>query len=201
MSAKRIFHLDAVNVLTAANQHVFFSVHDVEEALVIKSTEVTGFDPAIDKRLGGVLWFLPIAFHDIWAFSPDLANRAERQILALITHNAQVTHRHRDAAALGVRLVVLGTDVGEGRRRLSHSPAIAGQGRRKLLLDTRDQFRCCGRAAVRHDLNARQVVLRARRMLENLPCDGRYATDLRAAFALNQGHRLFGVPMMHCHNF
>ena len=61
MFVDRGFDFCAVNVLAAAQDHVFRSVADIHEAFVVEMADVAGAEPAVDDGLGGCFGTVPVA--------------------------------------------------------------------------------------------------------------------------------------------
>src|SRR5699024_6660651 len=63
VSSEGIFDFSGEYVETTRDNHVFLPVDDVQIALLIYFRDVTGVDPAVDNRLGGKIFSLPITLH------------------------------------------------------------------------------------------------------------------------------------------
>src|SRR5579864_932968 len=61
VAVERVLDLDAVDVLAAADQHVFGAVEDVEKAIGVEAHEVAGMKPAVGEARVRRLGIVPIA--------------------------------------------------------------------------------------------------------------------------------------------
>src|SRR5580700_1844946 len=75
-----VLHFGAVYVLAAGDNHVFLPVDDVQEAVLVRTDQVTGVEPAATQRLGGGFRVLPVSGHDLRAAVDDLADLAGRDV-------------------------------------------------------------------------------------------------------------------------
>ena len=62
---KDVLHLDAVDVLAAADQHVLGPVDDEAEAFLVQPRQVAGLHPAVDEGLGRGFRLVPILPHHL----------------------------------------------------------------------------------------------------------------------------------------
>ena len=109
--------LERVDVLAARDDHVLRAVDEVEVAVLVGGDDVAGAVPAVDERLGGRVRAVPVAEHDVRPADPQLAR------LALRPPHLGLDARHRRAdrgEAPAAAAVVLGREVGDGRRGLGH---------------------------------------------------------------------------------
>src|SRR6266508_1815464 len=75
MLEQGLLDLDAVHVLAAADDHVLRPVDEVEEPVLVETTDVAAAEPAVrGDRLGGRVGSVPVpAAHDRGSAQPDLA--------------------------------------------------------------------------------------------------------------------------------
>ena len=200
MFVENILHLDTIDVLAAADQHVFRAVDDEAEAFLIDAGEIAGLDPAIDEGCRRRFRLVPVAFDDIGPARPQFAHRIGRQLLpAIRRHDLDIAHRHRRPAGFRAMLIILCRMGGAGGRGFGHAPAITRQGFRKSLLDPAHQFGRRRRPAIGHRFQRGEIVFRACRMFDQLPGNGRHTACAVDLFPLDQLHRGFGVPFAHHH--
>ncbi len=113
MLVQGVFHLDAIDIFAAADQHVLGPIEDVAEAFVVEPRDVASTQPAVNKRHGGGVGIAPITLHHVRALDPKFADAADRQFLARVVHDLYVADRQRRPAARRVPLVVFGLVTGE----------------------------------------------------------------------------------------
>ncbi len=198
MFIKDVLDLDTIDVLAAADQHVLGPIDDEAETFLVQPRQIPGAHPTIDKGLGRGLGLVPIEFDHVRTLAPQLADLADGQLLGPVQrHDLHVRHRRRGSAAVRAHLVILADIAGEGGGGFGHPPAVAGHGGRKCLQDLAHQFGRRRRAAIGDALQRGQVVSGSRRMLDQLPGDGRHPARGVDLFPLDQLHRLLGVPAAH----
>src|SRR4030042_1670965 len=68
-----LFHLTRIDVLTACNNEVFESVHNVEIAGRVEQADVAGAEPLTLPECGtGLFGIVQVAFHDVATAHADL---------------------------------------------------------------------------------------------------------------------------------
>ena len=70
MFIKNIFHFRRINILAAADDHVFGAVNDEAKTFVVYPREIARAHPAIDKSVCGGIWPVPITLDDLRAARP-----------------------------------------------------------------------------------------------------------------------------------
>ena len=150
------FHLGRVDILAAADIHVFFAVHHIMKTGGVAAEQITGFQPAAGKQFGAGVWPPPVARTQGRPSQPQLAHPIHGHILAGLIDNARlrapVGKAHR--AAMRHR-------VGFWQGQAVHpgfGQAVAlleGQPTRRPVLDQRNR---AGRAA--RDAKAQAVQFR-----------------------------------------
>src|SRR5512141_511299 len=98
MGVEHFLDLPAVDVLTAADDHVLHAVDDVEEALLVAPGHVAGVEPTALEGLAGALLVAEVALQHLLALDDDLSDHAGRTLLALLVDYAHVGETHRRAA-------------------------------------------------------------------------------------------------------
>ena len=79
MFIQDILDFRRIDILAAANDHIFGAIHDEAEAFVIDAGKIACAHPAINKCLCGGVWTVPIAFDDLRAACPQFTDFANRQ--------------------------------------------------------------------------------------------------------------------------
>src|SRR5262245_13028756 len=78
MRSKCIFDLNAIDVLAAAIDHIFLSIDDVDQTLLVDSGHIAGVEPSVDEGIGRRFGFIPVALHDIRSANEQFADAADR---------------------------------------------------------------------------------------------------------------------------
>ncbi len=156
MARDHVLHLDRVDVLAAADDHVLQPVGDVDEARLVHEAGVARPHPAVSQRLCGLFGTVPVADHHVVAAADDLAQRAPRDLVPLgIDHLdlvavAGLAHRLH-LLRVCARPVVLGGQEGM-RAHLGHAEALdeidLGEGRARYVVGAQRHRR----AAIAQDL-------------------------------------------------
>ena len=84
------FHLGRVDILAAADIHVFFAVHHIMKTGGVAAEQITGFQPAAGKQLGAGVWPSPVARTQGRPGQPQLAHLIHGHILAGLIDNARL---------------------------------------------------------------------------------------------------------------
>ena len=71
MGGQQVVDFLGIDVFTAADDHVFFPVHDKDIAVFILVPHVAGVEKSVDDRFGGLLGPVEIALHDVIATDND----------------------------------------------------------------------------------------------------------------------------------
>src|SRR5262245_55790254 len=87
MAHERVLHLDAVNLVAAAVDHVLLAVEHAHVALGIDRADVARAPEAGNKILARRLRLVPVAAHHHRPAQPDLALRAAWHLAALLVHH------------------------------------------------------------------------------------------------------------------
>ncbi|MNQ82611.1 hypothetical protein D3C85_976650 [compost metagenome] len=103
---QHVFQLVGVDVEAGHQNHVLLAVDDAHVTVFLDHRDIAGLQPAIgvEDFVGGVL-ALPVALHHLWSLDAQLADRAERQFVALVVDDLALGRGHRDAD--GAQLDVL----------------------------------------------------------------------------------------------
>ncbi len=64
------FHDHRVDVLAAANNHVFCAIDDIDESVFIDARDVARVMPALGERLRRRVGFVPVTLHDVGTLDP-----------------------------------------------------------------------------------------------------------------------------------
>ena len=93
---ERGLDLDAVDVLSSADDHVLRPVDDVDEPLLIDAGHVAGVEPAPGERGRRVLGLVPVPPDHVRALDPQLtgAVRVRRQVGGLLARPVLGDHGH-----------------------------------------------------------------------------------------------------------
>ena len=74
------------------------AIDEENVALGIHATEIAAVIPPVPEGVGGLLGFIPVALHDVWATHDNLANLARRQVVATGIDDAYIDTSHSLAA-------------------------------------------------------------------------------------------------------
>ena len=118
------FHLDAVDVLAAPDDHVLGPVDDVHEALVVDAGDVPRVQPPVGERRRGFLGLVPVALDHVGSVDPQLADLTGAQRAALLVDDLHLAHRHRRPDAVRLAHVVVAAVHRGDRRRLGQPVAV-----------------------------------------------------------------------------
>ena len=67
------FEFARIDVVAAAQDHIFFAVNDRKIAVVVENADVAGVKPAVFKCFGGCFGAFVITFHHVRAANDDFA--------------------------------------------------------------------------------------------------------------------------------
>lgn len=70
MAIDRGLHLGAIDILAAAQHHVFLAVDDVDETVFVDAGDVAGVQPSVGDRFGGGIGAVDIALDHRGAAHP-----------------------------------------------------------------------------------------------------------------------------------
>ena len=190
----------AVDVLSAAQDHVLLAVADVEEAVLVDLGDVAGSEPAVLDRLRGRLRTVPVAADVHRRLHDQFALFAGRQFVAVVVDDLQFDDRARLAATVRLLDQALVRVAGAAGVRLGHSPAegpvlVGHQNLQAIHHAAGDR-----RAAAGHRGQAAQVAILERRRLQHLPGHRRHAVEGRDPLPLDQLQAEFGIPLVHHHD-
>src|SRR5256885_8131051 len=97
MSRYDVLHLSRVDVLAAADDHVFHAVNDVHVTIIVHISGVTSVHPPIAQRHGRIVWPFPVPEHHIGSAADDLASRSPRHFVVADAHDAYLGMNGRPA--------------------------------------------------------------------------------------------------------
>ncbi|MNY59869.1 hypothetical protein D3C86_1963580 [compost metagenome] len=83
MAHNGVLDFGGEDVLATADDHVLQPVADVNEAIIVHVTAVTGMHPAAAQRFGRGLRLVPVTEHDIRPAYQNLADGAARYFAVL----------------------------------------------------------------------------------------------------------------------
>src|SRR5206468_2713062 len=84
MFVQRALHLDGVDVVATADQHVFRAVDDVQETVLVEAAEVTAVHPAVLPRPRGGLRVVEVAALAGGDMEQDLADLTGCDVVAVV---------------------------------------------------------------------------------------------------------------------
>ncbi|MCY1358514.1 hypothetical protein D9M69_450500 [compost metagenome] len=87
MAGNGCLDLGGVHVLAAGDDHVLDAVADVDEAVLVHVTAVTGVHPPAAQHLGSGLRFIPVAEHHVRPAHNNLARSATRDLAVIPVDN------------------------------------------------------------------------------------------------------------------
>ena len=80
-----ILHFVRIHIEAGHHNHVFFAVHQLDEAFFVHFHHVAGGEEAaLVHHGGGFFGVLPIALHDLRALDAQFANFAQRRFVAVV---------------------------------------------------------------------------------------------------------------------
>src|SRR5262245_28411157 len=103
MGRERVFHLHAINVLTAAIDHVLLAIDDLDEAVGIDSSHVTRMQPSVDKSLRRGFGLVPITLDDV--LTPDEQFADTARLIGLV--KLYVHHGRCESNSLGPQFRII----------------------------------------------------------------------------------------------
>src|SRR6202042_2165591 len=86
MLVEHFLDLPRVDVVAAADDQVFFPVHDVEIAVLVGPGQVTAVEPAVADRPGGGPGAVPVALHHVPPAEDTLAPLPLRALVVFAVH-------------------------------------------------------------------------------------------------------------------
>jgi len=94
MGIDRVFHLDAGDILAAADDDVFLAVNNEQVVVCVEIAQIAGAEEAaVGKGRRGRLVILPVAAEIGDRSDADLAHFTIGKFIAGIIQNAQIDHR------------------------------------------------------------------------------------------------------------
>ena len=140
----------ASDIFAASDDHVFFTIGDIDKILFIHVTDITGTQLPVHKRVGRRVRIVPITREDHRAFDLNLAGGTSRDFGAVGTDDTHLDKRWHWLAATGrslpevIACVGCGETVGFGHAVCSTRSCLA----LTTFIDTLRMFwRHCGAAA------------------------------------------------------
>ena len=89
MCVENLFHFPGIYIFSACNNHISFSVNDIEKALFIQAAKITGVKPSISYgRLCGRSVFI-VSLHHIAAPEDHFAHIADRHMRTAFIYDTQ----------------------------------------------------------------------------------------------------------------
>src|ERR1700730_6376504 len=95
MSHESLFHLAAIYVLPATDNHVLFSVGEIDEAVLVGITHVAGVKPAVAQCRDAGNTIVPVPHHILWRTQADLPNAARHDLLLMLVNDSHTRRHHR----------------------------------------------------------------------------------------------------------
>ena len=132
MLVQHLLDLARVDVVAAADDHVFLAVDDEEVAVLVHRGHVAGVEPAALHDLLGGVRAAQVALHDVVAADHDLADLALRDLVVVVVDDLHLDalDRRPDRARLAV---AVGVVEGRHRRRLGQPVALEDDAVERLL--------------------------------------------------------------------
>ena len=97
MLRQRIFDFGRIDVFAAADDHVFQTIGNEDEAVLVHVGAVTGMHPAVLQGGCGLLGFVPVALHHIRAPHDHFAHRAAWHLAPLGVDDSHLAAKARAA--------------------------------------------------------------------------------------------------------
>ena len=84
------FNLTRIHVKSAANNHIFHTVHDIKEAVFVLLAHIARMEPATPHAFFRGLRAFVIALHHIVPANTNLAFFTHRQFIHILIHHHQL---------------------------------------------------------------------------------------------------------------
>ena len=81
------FQLHGIDVLPAADDEIFFSVHEVNEPLLIHLPQITGMKPSVTDHRFREFRVSVVSLHQSVALDDDLAHLTPGHVFAVLSHD------------------------------------------------------------------------------------------------------------------
>jgi len=107
MFIQNALHFDRIDVISTSNNHVFGAVREIEIALLIIVTHITGMQPSMAQGFCRGFRVLVVLFHNIWSPQDDFTHLAGLHVLVIRVDNPHFLVRRTgvsDGAELGQRI-------------------------------------------------------------------------------------------------
>ena len=130
MRGQRVLDFGAVDVFTAADNHVLEAIDNGDKTVLVHRPHVTGVHPAIAHRGFGQRRLTPITNHDAGTAHRDFAHRAPGQLAVVEIDNPDFADGSGPAgrtqlARLGaIEHVIIGRQDSGNRRQLGHAVGL-----------------------------------------------------------------------------
>ena len=131
MSTQNLFHFAGGDVLSAADDHIFFAVDYVQVALFIKAADVAGVQPAVAQGVSGFRGLLPVPEHALVCLDQYFPALVRIACLRRVTRQFNVRCGQRLAHGLQQLGALLRCPLMVGHRQKRHT---AGQLRHAVAL-------------------------------------------------------------------
>src|SRR3984957_7771335 len=200
-------HLDAVDVLPAADDHVLGPVDDVHEPLVVDAGHIAGVEPAAGERSGGVLVPVPVAADHVGPLDPQLPGPVGIGGLVgrrlgppvVVGDHGDIAHRNRGTDTVGLAYVVVAGVHGAHGRCLGQPVAVGGRPHREVLLDPPDQVRWGRGPSIGDAAYGRGVALGEVGRVDDLHDHGGDAAEEGDLLPLDELEGPLGIEVVHHH--
>src|SRR4030042_1067643 len=87
MLIENLLYLPGINILSSGNDHVLFSVNDVDITSLIIVSQITCMKPSIDEDFPSFIWLVPEFNHHCVILQDDLAHRKGFHIIILFIND------------------------------------------------------------------------------------------------------------------
>lgn len=95
VGGEHLLDLDRVNVLPASDDLIFVSTLELNKAVLVEPSEISGQMPPVAKLRGGLLRTIPIAAHDDRAMECKFADLAGRKRVTVFVDDLELHARRR----------------------------------------------------------------------------------------------------------
>src|SRR5688572_17823977 len=89
------FEFAWIDIVSAAKDHVVFTVNDGEIAFVIHHADIAGVEPTISKRLGGCFGAFIVPLHNIRPANNHLASFTRSNLVIVIIEALNIDAKDR----------------------------------------------------------------------------------------------------------
>src|SRR5699024_9311001 len=87
--------LTGVHIVSTTDDHIFTSIHNVYEAVLVEPAEIPGPEPTVEQCLRGLLGPVPVALHDHRTTDPELTDLLWRKHRACVVAHLDRRARQR----------------------------------------------------------------------------------------------------------